>query len=546
MRIAATILFFLFLSLINYAQSVVDVVQFYTPDNSGFDFTLLDSSPTHVLLKTDDANFSTSLGYESASEYDVNCLLLCDLDLNVIWQKNLFDGDFMDATLGDDCVYAFGVSQSESFIEGEELDFETGRFASKLDLNGNWEWMKFYPSLFKHSAWENTIETDSENNLLASVELWNYEHPASTDTLTFANEQYFCSALAMDFAICSILLKWDENGNELWSRVFDSNYPNLTIEFYVDSQDNYYISGSSDWSPEPSEFAGQEINGGRHVLSYSDSGEEQWAYYFSNQVPWFNAQVRNVIFDDDNSIYISILHNSDSVVTSEETLYLEAPVQPVIHSTIHQVNKQNGQFEELTIFGYFSPNSSILRNSSNGVYIVESPLEGFEHQFPPYTYVPDQSMLFISKNAVGQYSEPFPFYFDGGLSNFSYVGDDRIYIAIRDAIEPSGFYTNDIDYSNLDSKNYVIILDSTTDIETLSSDAKAFTIYPNPISMGALNIVTDYPYGSVKVIDLQGRTVFVSEKMVKEIPIEGFNKGTYIIQLSGGNGVIQERFVVVE
>jgi hypothetical protein len=64
--------------------------------------------------------------------------------------------------------------------------------------------------------------------------------------------------------------------------------------------------------------------------------------------------------------------------------------------------------------------------------------------------------------------------------------------------------------------------------------------------MGALNIVTDYPYGSVKVIDLQGRTVFVSEKMVKEIPIEGFNKGTYIIQLSGGNGVIQERFVVVE
>jgi len=61
-----------------------------------------------------------------------------------------------------------------------------------------------------------------------------------------------------------------------------------------------------------------------------------------------------------------------------------------------------------------------------------------------------------------------------------------------------------------------------------------------------LNIVTNYPYNAVKVIDLQGRTVFESEKMVKEIAVEGFNKGTYVIQLSGDNGVIQERFVVVE
>lgn len=528
------------------AQSILDVVQFYSPSVIGFDITLLDSSPSYLLLKTNDANFTTSLGYESTSEYDVNCLLLCDLDLNVIWQKNLVDGDFMDAILGDDCVYTFGVSQLESFIEDEELDFQTGRFASKLDLNGNWEWMKFYPSLFKHGAWENTIETDSENNLLASVELWNYEHPASTDTLTFADEECFCSALAMDFSVCSILLKWDEDGDELWSRVFDSTYPNLTSQFYIDGEDNYYVSGTSDWSPEPSEFAGQEINGGRHVLSYSDSGEEQWAYYFSNQVPWFNADVRNVIYDDDNSIYISIIHNSDSVVTSEETIYLDAPVQPIVHSTIHQVNKQNGQFEELTLFGYFSPNSTILSNSSNGVYIIENPLQGFEHQFPPYTFVPDQSMLFISKNEAGQYSEPFPFYFEGGISNLSYVGNDRIYVAIRDAIEPSGFFTNDIEYLNLDSKNYVIILDSTTDIETLSSSDDALTIYPNPVAKGALNIVSNHPYKSVRIIDFLGRTVFASEKMVKEIPIEGFNKGTYIIQLRGDNDVIQERFVVVE
>jgi len=481
-------LIFLFHFVTGHAQSILDVVQFYSPSVIGFDITLLDSSPSHVLLKTNDANFSTSLGYESTSEYNVNCLLLCDLDLNVIWQKNLFDGDFMDATLGDDCVYTFGGSQSESFIEDEELDFETGHFASKLDLDGNWEWMKFYPSLFKHGAWENTIETDSENNLLASVELWNYEHPASFDTLMFANEQCFCSALDIDFSICSILLKWDEDGNELWSRVFDSTYPNLTSQFYIDAEDNYYVSGTSDWSPEPSEFAGQEINGGRHVLSYSDSGEEQWAYYFSNQVPWFNAQVRNVIYDDDNSIYVSIIHNTDSVVTTEETIYLDAPVQPLSHQTVHHVDIETGQFLDLDVFGNITGALNYALDGS-GIFAIGSPHPGFTHQFPPYT-----------------------FFFDGGFGGgINYIGESRVFWDVKNNLEPLSFSAEG-EYYSIEANNYVIILDSTTGIETLSSDTETLTIYPNPISKGALNIVTSFPYNAVKVIDLQGRTVFESER----------------------------------
>lgn len=84
----------------------------------------------------------------------------------------------------------------------------------------------------------------------------------------------------------------------------------------------------------------------------------------------------------------------------------------------------------------------------------------------------------------------------------------------------------------------------TTGISTVDASI-GVNIFPNP-SDGLFTIQSNFNYNKVEVLDLLGRKILANNFHINQLNLEGFSKGTYILQLTNANNQTIRRQLVVE
>ncbi len=154
----------------------------------------------------------------------------------------IFSGEFRDSLDAD-------PGSSEHFIYN--LDYEIGSFISKLDSDGNFQWVRHVNNtnrnfIYGYIARDNTISIDSLGNIYSSIGF-------GTDVGVWSDTVYYDPFNLNLFYHSNyyswVILKYDESGNLIWSRLFSnlnssSGIPLVDITgIETDKYGNVYVCG---------------------------------------------------------------------------------------------------------------------------------------------------------------------------------------------------------------------------------------------------------------------------------------------------------------
>lgn len=537
--------FVLFLS----AQEVSQIIEFDLNTTTDYDHIVLyDVNATYCVLKVNSNDFSLSNGFAYSNSEAHSVLLFCDANLNVIWYKTVKSdnnqSEIDDVVLGLNSMYLSGYANDIWFIE-DSNEVYNGTVVGKIDFDGSIEWVRSYKGLQHNYVLNETLAIDSEENVILGTRLWNYEHPSQPDSLFFASDTCYCGAVAFQYALCTTTLVWDTDGNELWYHVLNSGHPSTVADVGIDGNDNYYVSGSNGWSQDPALFAGMEINGGSFVLSFAPDGMERWVYYMSDQVPSWNSTIPRYLFDDAQSVYLSVIHNDNLVVTGNDTLAFEIPTSGFVdYHTIHQTDRESGELIDVDLFGNFSQFDQIHAKEQGVPYMISTPHPDFTHSFPPYSYEPNPPEgLVLSKEPFGAYSEPVTLSLLQGASG-SHIASDLIYLELQHNDEPISFTLDGIEYTT-GTSNCVVVLDMSNDVQQEAQEEE-IVLYPNPNVDNILMVHTDRPILKIELLDLQGKVALRSLQPMGQVNVSSLDPGVYIARIYSSHVVHSERFVVID
>lgn len=402
----------LFYSLVLIGQEVEDVIEFQlnTTAAGNEKIRILDASDQYVIVKVRSSDFSTNNGFSFQNEEATEVILFCDVSLNVLWTKAIKVAALHDAIIGSDGLYLYcGGGLGAQFL-GEGVSIQKSAFVAKLDFNGDWIWVNKYGGVQRHETPDRSLALDGAENLILAASLKNYAHPAPIDTLVFMSDTCFCSAIDLQFPLCTTTLKWDTDGNEMAYHVLDSDAAGTTLDVGADMQGNYYVSGQIGFTWTPPLFNGSEVGSGEFVLKFGPDDSEKWVYSRSNQIDGYNSGEIGFIGANPQNAFFSVRHTTNEVVTDGNTIVLNLPGNGSVFSsyrTIHILDNQTGILDTLDFLGHISAHSPLELSQNGQVYTVESPALGFEHSFPPYAYTPNPAdRLILSKEISGQYSAP--------------------------------------------------------------------------------------------------------------------------------------------
>lgn len=88
----------------------------------------------------------------------------------------------------------------------------------------------------------------------------------------------------------------------------------------------------------------------------------------------------------------------------------------------------------------------------------------------------------------------------------------------------------------------VLTLEGVTAVHEIQSNQSVYSVYPNS-SRGILNIKgPDFTF--LKVLDLNGKIIYLTHQSVNSLPIGNIGNGVYIIQIMNKNGLFQQKLVL--
>lgn len=442
-----------------------------------------------------------------------------------------------DAIIGSDGVYIYCKGGLIGEFLGEGISIQNSAFVAKMDFIGEWTWINRYGGLQRHWSPERSLALDGEENLILASGLWNYTHPSPTDTLIFMSDTCYCSALDLQFPLCTTTLKWDTDGNELAYHVLDAEIPSYTNDVGADFLGNYYISGRISFSWIPPLFSGVEVGSGEFVLKFGADNSENWLYNRSNQVESHNSGLMWFISANEQESYFEVHHNSYEVVTDDETFILNQPNDGplvLLYKTIHVVDNQTGALDTVDFYGHISSWSHLKMLPNGQVFTVSDPLQDFEHSFPPYAYNPIATeRLILSKEILGDFNEPVIFE-DISVSFIDNFAHSKLYLYLRNTQDPVEFGLNGSTYSTL-TENCIVILDKTSNIEEGLKKNNELTVFPNPLSNGPFSIRSGFPMVQIVIFDARGQLVCsqqLNEQRSAQIQ-HTLESGFYTVQVIG-------------
>lgn len=228
-----------------------------------------------IALDSDNNVYVTgySVGSETGSDY---ATIKYDTDGNELWAaryngpESLQDKANSIALDENGNVYVTGYSESS----GTSKDYAT----IKYDSNGTELWVAFYDGPGNDQDRASAIILDLDANVyIAGIS----ENDELMDSLFYA------------------IIKYDMNGNELWAVRYDGpeNYhwedgPNLA----VDAEGNLYMTGTTRKSIS-------DLGSNYTTLKYDQEGNEIWSICYDD--PNYDNHVRAIALDADGNVYVT-------------------------------------------------------------------------------------------------------------------------------------------------------------------------------------------------------------------------------------------------
>ncbi len=195
-----------------------------------------------------------------------------DTDGNEIWAKRYDGGGTWD----------YGIAITVDFV-GNVYVTGTSWYdivTIKYDANGNELWTK------KYDSWQNdsvaSIALDSLGNVYVAG--------------TSYSPYYWWYYLWANY----VTIKYDNNGNEIWTRQFDGGYGDEAAVLAVDVADNIYISGKS-YNGNNFDFA---------TIKYDSNGTAIWVKKYEGGA---QDSVSAIVADSSNNVYITGTGSGDYV-----------------------------------------------------------------------------------------------------------------------------------------------------------------------------------------------------------------------------------------
>ena len=96
------------------------------------------------------------------------------------------------------------------------------------------------------------------------------------------------------------LIKFDSDGNKLWTKLYGTNSYDSAVSLAIDTQNNVYIAGVT-----AGRFPGYYDGGGFadvYVMKIDNDGTVQWTYQYENKIP---EEAASVAIDSSGNIYLS-------------------------------------------------------------------------------------------------------------------------------------------------------------------------------------------------------------------------------------------------
>ncbi|MHA2249330.1 MAG: hypothetical protein ACXAD7_03160 [Candidatus Kariarchaeaceae archaeon] len=160
---------------------------------------------------------------------------------------------------------------SGTLLKDQTLFFDDDAFLSKINPNGEIEWMKLYEGSGLDTGLYG-IEFDSEGNVVIAFQTTSRDLP-----IINAEAYYYPNAISFDLYI----EKMDPSGNVLWSTYFGGPYFEAAAEVIVDEQDNVYLTGIGSGGPffpvKDSFYNANEDAEGIVIAKFFPNGTLEWS-----------------------------------------------------------------------------------------------------------------------------------------------------------------------------------------------------------------------------------------------------------------------------
>ncbi|MBN1765746.1 MAG: SBBP repeat-containing protein [Sedimentisphaerales bacterium] len=282
----------------------------YNDSDEAHDIEIDDDGYVFVAGETD--NNSTGTDFQ---------LVKYDSDGQELWATSLSASGYAE----EDIAYRLSLDeQSNAYLAGcSDCKWDSDYFTAKFNEDGDFQWSQLYDGSGRDEIRE--LVLDSEGNVIVtgisdmdisgSVDydimtikyntngtlLWaeSYDDPGNGDNyptdmvIDDDNNIYICSDVLYSQRAW-VLLKYDSNGNELWS----SRGPYVSVPYAItlDETGNVYVTG---YGSDPN------IVGDYYYLTvkYDNDGNELWQQYYSGN--FYYSMTCDIAVDSTGDVYVT-------------------------------------------------------------------------------------------------------------------------------------------------------------------------------------------------------------------------------------------------
>lgn len=233
-------------------------------NNSDMAYAIVVDNNDNIIITGESKSGSLDDSYDYATvKYDVNG--------NQLWARR-FNGSGNNT----DKAYAIIVDNNDNvFVTGETMSSSNGADYGtvKYDQNGNQQWARTYNGPGNNTDKAYAIVVDNNDNVIITGE--------ST------------SSTAEDYAT----VKYDQNGNEKWSRRYNGpgNNSDKAYAIVVDNNDNVIVTGSSDSVGTSDDYT---------TVAYDSSGNSIWTERY-NGPGNSTDKAYAIVVDNNDNVFIT-------------------------------------------------------------------------------------------------------------------------------------------------------------------------------------------------------------------------------------------------
>ena len=192
-------------------------------------------------------------------------IIKCDVSGNEIWTSQFGTSldDFAFAVVADGSGNIYVAGGTDGTFPGQLSSVGFDPFVAKYDASGNEIWTRQFGQ--SESDVVRAMVADEAGNIYMAG-----------GTGEYAGQRTYLGS-GVENADDTFFTKYDASGNEVWTRQFGSDRPDLVYAMVADGSGNIYMAGGTE-----GDLPGQTSSGGvdAFIAKYDTSGNEMWTRQF--------------------------------------------------------------------------------------------------------------------------------------------------------------------------------------------------------------------------------------------------------------------------